>query len=162
MTGTPYLAATGSEASGTTTLPVTVTTTTSVGDTIAVWLTSNTTVSNLSGVTDSQGNTYAAEGAAADGTNINGQWFVAGPNNNPAGPKALVATVDTITGQYTGTGGTKTLDAYGCSGLAGTADQISGPQTGTGTTISYTTPATTQPNDLVLAGRSIIPPAAHR
>lgn len=154
MTGTPYLAASGNEASGTTTLPVSVSHSTAVGDTIAVWLTSNTATSNISGVTDSQGNTYAAQGAAADGTNINGQWFVAGPANNPAGPKALVSGTDTITGNYSGTGGTKTLDAIGCPGLTGNADEISGPETGTGTSISYTTPATAQGLDLVLAGET--------
>jgi hypothetical protein len=152
MTGTPYLAASAQAGSGATTLAASVGTTTAVGDTIAVWVTSNASTSNISGVTDSQGNTYAAQGAAADGTNINGQWFVAGPANNPAGPKKLTAGTDTITGQYSGTGGSKTVEAIGCSGLAGTADQISGPETGTGTSISYPTPATTTGNDLVLAG----------
>lgn len=148
----PYLAATANANLGSAALIATVSASTALGDTIAVWLTSNTAASNLSGVIDSQGNAYAAQGAAADGTNVNGQWFVAGPSNNPLGPKALAAGTDTITGQYTGTGGSKTLDAIGCSGLTGNADEISGPQTGAGAALSYSTPASTVGNDLVLAG----------
>lgn len=152
--GTPYLVGHGNAASGTTFCQAPVTHSTAVGDTIAVWITSNASSNNLSSVSDSQGNTYAAQGAASAGTSANGQWFVAGPSNNPGGPAALTAGADDINGNYTGTGGTKTVQAVGCSGLTGAADENSGPEHGTGTSISYTTPATNQNGDLMLAAET--------
>jgi putative Ig domain-containing protein len=149
--GTAYLAATGNTPAGTTTCVANVSHSTTAKDCIAVWITSNTTTSNLSGVTDSQGNTYSARGTLADGTNINGQWYVADISNNPSGPKALTAGTDTITGQYSGTGGTKTVDAIGCSGVAGPTDQSSPLEVGSGTSFSYAL-TTTNPNELALAG----------
>lgn len=146
--GTPYLACASAAVAGSTTLVVTVTTTTNQGDCIAVWVTTNTSTNNISGVTDSQGNTYTAgPQGPVSGTAVNGEWFVCNNANK------LTSGADTITLTCTGTGGTKTLQAVGCPGVIASApaDQ-SNEASGNSTTPTTTTAVTTQSNELILAG----------
>ncbi len=151
--GTPYLAAVGNEPSGTNTLVVTVgaglpgTPSVATGDCIAVFITTNTAVTNIGGVTDSKGNVYTAS-LVTDGTNVNGQWFTA-PN-----AIALTGGVDTITATFTGTGGAKTLQAVGCAGVtvSGPVDQSPAGTFGTSTSPLQSVAAGSQANELALGG----------
>lgn len=148
MAPTPYKVCGGNSASGSTTLIVTVTQTTTAGDAIGVWVTSN--ANNLTGVTDSKGNTYTQAGTTAVNGTLAGAWFVA------LNTAKLTASTDTITLTCSGTGGAKALTAAGCSGLlaAGAVDQTPTPTTGSSTAPSITSGTLGQANELCLTGET--------
>jgi len=145
--GTPYLAAGAAHAAGATTLVATVSHAVGANDAIAVWVVSNAATNNISSVTDSKNNTYNAVGSAASNTNQNGQWFVSLAST-------ALTTSDTITLTCSSTGGTKTLSAYGCSGVltASATDQTPTPTSGTSTAPSITSGTLAQASELALAG----------
>lgn len=151
--GTPVLVASGAAVAGSTTLVVTVgagitgTPSSPAGNCIAVFCSENLTSSNMTGLTDSQGNIYTAQ-PIGQGTSLEGLWFVC-PN-----AKALTGGTDTITLTCSGTGGGKTLQAVSCSGVALTSpvDQFPAAASGNSTSPSQTVPAGTAANELLLSG----------
>lgn len=144
MLGTPYLVTGFNTAAGSTIASATVATTTTVGDAVSVWVCTNS--ASLVAVTDSQSNTYTAGTAVTNGT-LHGGWFYS-LNTNP-----LTAGSDTISATFTGTGGSKTISAIGCSGISNSgAVDLSIGTTGTSTAPSVTSSTSGAASELLLAG----------
>jgi hypothetical protein len=148
--GTPviYSACASNAASGSTTLQVTVTQTTTAGDAIAVWVTSNGNNIGSNAVTDSQGNTYTQASTTVVQGALNGAWYVA------LNTTQLASGTDWIKLTCTSTSGAKTLQAVGSSNIvtASAVDVTPTPTTGSSTSPSITSGTLAQSSELVLAG----------
>lgn len=144
--GTPYLVCGGNAGGGSATLQVTVTQTTTAGDSISVWVTGNS--GTFTSVTDSAGNTYSAEGTEASNGSLHGQWFVA------LNTAVLTSGTSWIELTLSGSAGSKGLSAVGCSGVAatGAVDQTPTPTTGSSASPSITSGTLSQASELALAG----------
>jgi hypothetical protein len=118
---------------------------TGAGDCLFAWVTSNSAL--FSSVSDPVNGNWTPYGqAAVTSGGTRGRWYVM-----PSA--AALSTSQPVTATFTATGGTKTLQVFGCPGLsANPLDAAPAPPNGTGTTITAASGLLTFPNELVLCG----------
>ena len=148
MSTSPYLICEGSEASGTTTLVLNVASgsgsPTSAGDVIHVAASTSATGQTVTGVTDSNGNTYAA-------INNDSAEVVTYQFETTGGTTALDAT-DTITITFGGTAGAKAAVCIGIPGVTSGHDVAPTPVDGAAATSSSIASGTlAQANEVIIA-----------
>ena len=144
--GAPYLVVGGAAAGPAASTAFTVAHTTALGDAIAVWATTNT--GSVSSITDSQSNVYVPQ-TEVTSSSLHGQWFIS------YNSKKLTAGTDTITITPVSNSATRTVSAFGCSGVgvAAAADyQAAKTASGTSVSPSVTSGALVWKDELSLAG----------